>query len=146
MEWESKIWGKTRCEEQSKHYARHRLMLQSGTWCSYHWHRNRANRFIVINGVVRIVESYGWRVRSSILGRGCEAEVPSLVAHQFQVIEAGEMIEEYWPDRGGEVDANDIERLTEGGAGDVAWVRGRCGIIVNSDFATGIDLRARGIA
>ncbi len=41
--------------------------------------------------------------------------IPSMVVHQFQVLQDGEIREEYWADRGGEVRQDDIVRLVEGG-------------------------------
>jgi hypothetical protein len=42
-------------------------------------------------------------------------DVPSLVPHLFCVQASGSLFEEYYPDRGGVVQQNDIIRLCEGG-------------------------------
>lgn len=113
--WETKCWGRTRCTVESDRYARHELELEAGGYCSFHYHAHRANRFAVVRGTVRVVEVYGWQSYARTLLPGTVHTVPSLVPHQFQVLEPGLMIEEYWADRGGLCLSTDIIRLTQGG-------------------------------
>jgi hypothetical protein len=115
-EWEDKVWGRTRCAHDTLLYSRHELEIVANAFCSYHYHEHRANVFRVIEGRVRVVYTYGWRVLHTDLGPGDLLRMPSLVAHQFQVIESGLMQEDYYPDRGGAVKQDDIIRLSEGGA------------------------------
>lgn len=114
-EWQEKVWGRTRTTHRSPLYSRHELEVEEGGYSSVHWHAQRANRFLVVSGAIRVVELYGWQERVFELTAGNTHDVPSLVPHQFQVIESGRVIEEYWPDRGGEVLEEDIIRLTRGG-------------------------------
>lgn len=113
-EWHEKVWGKTRCVVESDRFQQHELEVEEGGVCSFHYHGDRANKFVVKSGVVRIVWALGWEVSGRDLSAGETMVINSLVPHQFQVIEAGEMIEEYWPDRGGFVETDDIVRLTIG--------------------------------
>lgn len=112
---ETKVWGHTCCTHDSPLYSRHELKLIKGGYSSVHYHRERANRFCVVDGIVYVVTLYAWRTHSVRLTAGNIYDVPSLVPHMFQVEESGTMVEEYWPDRGGKVRCNDIERLTVGG-------------------------------
>lgn len=121
---EIKVWGTTRLDEcRLPHYSRHILELEANTFCSFHYHLWRGNRFHVHSGRVQIVQSIGWAAQSDILGPGSTLEVPPLVPHQFQVLESGTMVEEYFPNGGDVVrhgvDLDDIVRLTVGGKGEV---------------------------
>jgi len=110
-----KCWGKTKEVVCSEFYSRHELQLIQYGYCSIHYHQSRANRFIIEKGLVEVIEFYGPKCKRLILGPDNVHDVPSLVPHMFLVHEAGTMIEEYYADRGGSVDKNDIIRFVQGG-------------------------------
>ena len=113
-EWEVKpAWGRTRCTHDSPLYSRHELEVEAGGTCSVHYHRHRGNRFFVVSGSIAVVEYFAWEAERTILTAGNTLDVPALVVHQFQVIQSGACVEEYWPDRG-PVRNDDIVRLCEG--------------------------------
>ena len=111
--WQQKVWGKTRCTHRSKRYALHELEVDKGGFCSYHYHLNRSNVFRVVTGLVRVVWTLGWQIHCTDLGPDNEFEIDAQIAHQFQVLENGLMLEEYYSDF--EVEELDIFRLTTGG-------------------------------
>lgn len=113
-EWVEKVWGSTKCIYQSEFASEHHLNVKAGGYCSFHYHRERANRFIVQSGCIRVVCAYGWDLHFVLIGPDNVFDVPSLVPHQFQVLKSGQVIEQYWADRGGKVEESDIERLTTG--------------------------------
>ena len=115
--WEKKIWGRTRCVENNAFYQRHELEVVAGGFCSIHYHRRRANRFRVISGKIQVTEWMASFSNVHTMTAGKVLDVPSLVVHQFRVLESGEVIEEYWGDRVGsaEISTSDIVRLTTGG-------------------------------
>ena len=129
-ELEQKCWGTTRLVTESQFYSLHELTLLKGGFSSFHFHKKRANRFKVLYGVVRVVWSYGWRISFTDLSPDNVLDLPSLVPHQFQVLESGTMLEEYYSDRGGEIDVSDIERLTVGGMRD--WPMDHPGVLLTS--------------
>jgi hypothetical protein len=114
-EWVTKCWGKTRELVDSPFYSKHELEIEVGGYCSLHYHEFRANRFIVQSGLVEVIEMFGPIVRKVLLGPDNTYDVASLVPHMFVVRKSGEMLEEYFADRGGEVRRNDITRIVEGG-------------------------------
>lgn len=115
MTWEKKVWGEVTHLFASDRAAVSFLRLKRGYRCSRHYHSQRANQFVVLSGVV-VVEEWSGEVREeNTLTAGQVHTVLSLVVHRFRVIEDGEMIELYWPDRGGTVQLDDIVRLDEGG-------------------------------
>jgi quercetin dioxygenase-like cupin family protein len=94
------------------------------TYCSRHYHQERANLFYVRHGRVRI-ESWGssevvaepigepdfW-----VLSEGDTITIPSRIWHRFVVLrDHSEMVEVYWPDRGSIVRMDDIYRYDVGG-------------------------------
>lgn len=113
--WVEKCWGKTREIIDSPFYSKHELQIEAGGYCSLHYHEDRANRFIVTSGLVEVIEMFGPQSRRTILGPDNTYDVASLVPHMFAVRKSGEMIEEYFSDRDGEVRRNDIIRIVEGG-------------------------------
>lgn len=113
--WCDKAWGKTREIIHSDFYSKHELLVETGGYCSLHYHHHRANRFVMVSGVVEIVELYGPQCVRTKIDAGAVHEVASLVPHMFIVWESGVMIEEYYSDRKGKVLRDDIVRLVEGG-------------------------------
>lgn len=120
---QDKVWGRTTELVDSQFYSRHELHVVAGGYCSLHYHVARANRFIIVDTEVEIMEFYGPLVKRTRLGPQNVYDVPSLVPHLFAVYRDGLMYEEYFPDRGGVVRSDDIVRLVEGGmiqVGDLA--------------------------
>jgi len=113
MEWVEKCWGRTRCLTDTPWYQRHELFVEQG-FCSIHYHQNRANRFHVESGVIEVHEFFWKRTQVIRLSADMTFDVPSLVVHQFRVIQYGRIFEEYYPDRGGQIRTDDIIRLHEG--------------------------------
>lgn len=110
-----KCWGSTNQIISSRHYSKYELGLDINGYCSIHYHSSMVNSFSVVSGCVEVVEFYGPCVTKHMLGIGSSISINSLVPHMFIVYKAGKMIEEYYPDRGGLVDENDIVRLANGG-------------------------------
>ena len=98
----------------SDKFQRHQLEVTAGTCCSVHMHHHRANRFVVMSGSIAVVEFHAWEHTTHILTADMTLDIPSLVVHQFVVLEDGAVIEEYWADRGGTVDNADIVRFNVG--------------------------------
>lgn len=113
--WETKVWGRVQHIFADPHAAVSCLVIEKGYRCSVHRHIHRANLFAVQCGRI-VVDTYdGDGVESVYLGPGDTYSVPSGVWHCFRVIESGSLTEVYWPDRGGEVRLDDIERRDVGG-------------------------------
>lgn len=113
-EWTEKCWGKTKELVDSPFYSKHELEIVAPSHCSLHYHEERANRFIVVSGLVEIIEMFGPTAKRTLLGPDNTYDVASLVPHMFVVHKDGRMFEEYFADRGGEVRRNDIIRIVEG--------------------------------
>lgn len=113
--WFEKVWGRTRELVDSPFYSRHELAVKAGGYCSLHYHEHRANRFIVVDAEIEVIEFLGPHVRRKRLGPQNVYDVPSLVPHLFSVYRDGTVYEEYYADRGGTVRRDDIVRLVEGG-------------------------------
>ena len=123
MPWEQKIWGKTRRVVLSWVYSQHELQVETGGYCSLHYHDRRINRFSVISGCVRVVWCYGWEVHEYCLSAGNSYTIRAKIPHQFQVLTEGVMLEEYLPDVGGTVRLEDIVRLSTGGKVSDSFLR-----------------------
>jgi hypothetical protein len=90
VDWQEKVWGRTRELVDSPFYSKHALEVIVGTYCSLHYHRQRANRFIIFTGLIEIIEMYGPAVKKTKLGPDTAYDVPSLVPHMFVVHKNGD--------------------------------------------------------
>lgn len=116
---EPKAWGSTWPVIETDRYGRYALDVVKGGYSSIHYHRERANRFVVQQGTILVWTFYGNRIlQSEPITDGGTFQVPSLVVHAFAVLEPGRVVEEYWADRGGAVSRDDIVRLCHGGRVD----------------------------
>jgi len=120
MIWRDKAWGQTRCLWLGAEASEHQLKVNEGGFCSFHYHKERANYFRVTYGLVRVIWTIGWQIfHKDLTADEPTLVIPALICHQFQVIESGEMYEVYRPDRGADrVREDDIERLCQGDAID----------------------------
>lgn len=109
-----KCWGDSELIVDADMFQRHRLHVKRGGCCSIHYHKHRANRFHVVSGMIQVITLMGPNVSSVILAESMQYDVPSMVPHMFGVYRDGVVMEDYWPDRGGNVTSEDIVRLTEG--------------------------------
>lgn len=121
-EWEAKCWGMVRHIFASPHAAVSHLLVKRRTRCSWHFHQYRVNLFYVLSGEI-VVE---WKhddydhCRIRLKARDV-CSVPPSVPHRFRVVEDGELIEIYWPERPSDaVTLDDIHRLDVGGE-DHEW-------------------------
>lgn len=114
-DWQTKVWGRTRLNFGGDYFQRHELVIESGGYCSVHYHKQRANRFTIVSGSIAIVQFWAWKTERIVLTQDQTFDIPSLVVHQFQVLQDGKILEDYWPDRGGKVRLSDIVRLSQGG-------------------------------
>jgi len=121
VNWEIKVWGKTRITLERPTFQEHELLTNAGGYCSVHYHRRRANSFIVLRGEIAVVlfRAFTWERHHLTSKNATFANpfiVPSQVTHRFEVLSSGQVIEQYWPDRGHQsIETDDIVRLSEGG-------------------------------
>jgi len=115
---EQKCWGWVWHVFLSDQAAVSYLHTKAGFCCSRHFHEARYNQFNVISGKLLIEE---WPCNklpvlvTTELGPGDSYAVKPGVVHRFTVLEAGQVIEVYWPEVGTSVRQDDIIRLDEGG-------------------------------
>lgn len=113
---DNKVWGHTELIFESDKYSKHILHINPNTYCSLHYHRNRANEIRVNSGRLEIVICYGPTIESHILTSGNKIIIPSLVPHLFFAHERTSATEEYFPDRNAtNIDESDIIRIIPGG-------------------------------
>lgn len=103
-------WGWTTALSPAEHF----LEFEKGGVCSKHYHTARMNRFWIHTGRVVIRYWFADEMREVQLGPNDVFDVPSLVVHQFEALTDGTMSEFYYADRGGEVRADDIVRMSDG--------------------------------
>lgn len=105
-----KIWGTKETILSTKKFVIDRLKLIKNSFCSWHYHKKKANFFYCVSGCIDIVEERG-TIR---LNPGESAVIYPDFKHQFRAIEDSEMLEVAWVD-GGEISEEDINRLVQGG-------------------------------
>jgi len=109
---QAKVWGDTRLLYAANNTHCHLIRFRNGGYCSKHRHQHKWNRFVVLQGtlIVRIFRNEKIHEETTVR-EGQMTDVPPGVWHQFEASEDGEALEFYWA----ELDAEDIERKTEGG-------------------------------
>lgn len=119
VETESKVWGTARHVFSDPHAAVSILETLKGGYCSRHFHSQRVNRFIVQSGVIEVVEynpGGELEVNRTRMEAGDVHDVEAGVVHRFEVIESGQVVEVYYPQRPiDRVSHDDIIRLDLGG-------------------------------
>ena len=86
------------------------LYLRKNSFCSTHNHKIKINKFIVIEGKVRIESEYG----KITLTKNESFEIRPPLNHRFYALEDSVMIECAYVENG-KIDANDINRKSQGG-------------------------------
>lgn len=109
---EGKVWGQTTPLLQSSCIEVHRILVNSGGYCSKHSHQSKVNAFYVIEGQLEI---HRWKsydlVDVTQLAPGDMSVVPAGEPHMFKAITQVVALEIYWA----ELDHDDIQRDTVGG-------------------------------
>lgn len=105
-----KIWGRRERILLTETSEIDLLYIKKDSFCSLHRHRRKINRFTVISGKVRIESEYG----SVALTEGQSFEVRPPLKHRFFAIEDSIMVESAYVENG-TIDADDIERESQGG-------------------------------
>lgn len=107
----TKVWGTRDRIFKSKQCEIDFLELRGNSQCSVHTHKNKVNKFIVIDGTVTIKTGFG----DILLYEGDRITVEPPLVHQFKTGEYdARMIEIAYVDEG-EIDPEDIERSIQGG-------------------------------
>ena len=106
---QGKVWGTTRSLFCHNNVECHLIDFKKGGYCSQHVHRSKYNRFVVLRGVLQVLQ---WANSNSdvpdvtILSGGDVCDVAPGIMHCFEAESDGEAIEIYWSD----LDPDDIDR------------------------------------
>ncbi len=128
--WEEKNWGRVfhafAGPEASVSYLD---KLVEGEQCSIHYHKTRANVFVVTSGLIVVEQSespgfieHGFMEIHGItklLAAGDSYCVSAFEWHRFSVMRPNSSLIEIYHPEGGPVDENDIERWNKGGSFDM---------------------------
>jgi len=105
-----KIWGERRRMLLTDKVEIDLLYLKPDSFCSTHKHKNKLNRFVVIEGSVIIETEFGKKL---VLAKESFTVNPPLV-HRFLSREDSTIVELAYV-KEGKIDENDIERISQGG-------------------------------
>jgi len=109
---QGKFWGKTSCFYVSETSEVHYIDAIKGGYCSRHHHEKKWNRFVVLEGKLKVVLYKDGGEDETILTDGMFSDVPPMVDHRFEVLEDTKALEVYWVDS---LDPTDIVRKDTGG-------------------------------
>jgi len=123
-----KVWGERRRLLLTDKCEIDLLYLKKNTFCSTHSHKRKINRFVIIEGAVKITTEFGQR----ILYKTETWTVIPPSKHRFFALEDSVMIELAFVEEG-IINLEDIERLSQGGK------------IVNGKELTEDELRKKGL-
>jgi len=105
-----KIWGLRKRILLTKTSEIDLLYLKKNCFCSTHKHKKKINKFVVVKGKVIIESEYG----KIILKETEIFEIRPPLKHRFFALEDSIMIELAYVEEG-TIDANDIDRESQGG-------------------------------
>ena len=112
MKREAKVWGERWLIRQDSTHAVSYLILRRGYECSWHYHREKYNLFVVLSGKIGIVtEQLDGYNSVIVLGSGESFTVKPGEKHKFTIYEDAKVIEEMFV----EYRESDIERENLGG-------------------------------
>jgi quercetin dioxygenase-like cupin family protein len=115
---QGKVWGETRPLFNKNNVEIHFVDIKKGGYCSKHYHRSKFNKFMVMNGKLKITvwKNYGKEILEdiSILHTGQACIVAPGDFHRFEALEDTQALEIYWV----ELNDHDIVREDHGGLKD----------------------------
>jgi mannose-6-phosphate isomerase-like protein (cupin superfamily) len=112
-----KIWGTTETLIDHPHNSTHRIFVNPGGYCSWHFHAKKWNAFVVIRGTLTVVAEESSKENTvKFLAPGDIFYVRPGVNHRFinESKSQVEALEYYWPDGLDALD-EDIIRFDIGG-------------------------------
>ncbi len=102
-----KVWGSRETLYSDDTVMVNLLLLEKGSYSSFHWHRGKSDKFTVIKGEIKIVTE----LRETILKDGDSLIIDPPLKHQFEVVKDSTVIEISYA----RLDPEDINRLNQGG-------------------------------
>ena len=109
---QGKFWGKTSCFYVSETSEVHYIDAAKGGYCSRHHHEKKWNRFVVLEGKLKVILYKNDGEDETILTDGMFSDVPPMIDHRFEMLEDTKALEVYWVDS---LDPTDIVRKDTGG-------------------------------
>jgi len=106
-----KVWGERRRIHLDSRNEIDLLYLNKDCFCSTHTHKDKINKFIVIEGKVKIQTEFGQRV----LEKNEIWEVRPPLKHRFIALEDSTMIEFAYVEKNKIISPDDINRISQGG-------------------------------
>ena len=110
---QGKFWGSTRCFFENSTSEVHYIEANKGGYCSRHYHQDKWNRFIVLEGKLKITIYKESDEDVTVLTDGMFSDVPPGVEHRFEALENSKALEVYWVN---DLDPKDIVRKDTGGS------------------------------
>lgn len=116
MDKSGKYWGVTRRLFFQNNVEMHYMEITPGGYCSEHRHKHKFNRFIVLEGALKVIS---WKSGDDqepdyvVLKSGDECTIKPGIFHKFETFDENscKAIEVYWT----ELSPDDIERRSIGG-------------------------------
>ena len=109
---QGKFWGTTRCFFENSSSEVHYIEADKGGYCSRHYHQDKWNRFIVLDGKLKVTIYKEKSEDVTILTDGMFSDVPPGVEHRFEALKNTKALEVYWTN---DLDPGDIVRKDTGG-------------------------------
>ena len=84
---QGKFWGTTRCFFENDSSEVHYIDAIKGGYCSRHHHEKKWNRFIVLEGALKVIIYKQDSQDETILTEGMFSDVPPMIDHRFECLE-----------------------------------------------------------
>jgi mannose-6-phosphate isomerase-like protein (cupin superfamily) len=96
-----------RCFFENSTSEVHYIEAKKDGYCSRHHHKNKWNRFIVLEGSLKVIIYKQDSEDETVLTSGMFSDVPPGIDHRFEALEDTKALEVYWIDG---LDSKDIVR------------------------------------
>ncbi len=111
MKVQGKVWGVTKELFAMNNVEGHYIDVSQGGYCSKHKHETKYNKFIVLEGELKVTVWKSGTIDCVILEIGEELVVAPGDYHMFEAVTPVKALEFYWT----ELKADDIVRENHGG-------------------------------
>lgn len=115
---QGKAWGETSPLFNKNNVEVHFIKIKKGGFCSRHKHKHKFNKFIVIDGSLKITAWKDYAKTTledvTVIESNQECTIPPGEYHKFEALKETTALEIYWV----ELSENDIERADVGGCLD----------------------------
>lgn len=103
-------WGLETVVHNNSKYCVKILDVEKGRECSLHYHKQKEESFLVLEGQLEIIFEHGGQAKNIVLDKGESIDIPEYMPHKFLALEDSRVLEASNQD----LEENDLIRIKDG--------------------------------